>query len=92
MVRGLHDSCCANQTLLRPCRFSSALIASPMCGSSFIPSPFAEPRPQKATMKKAWKLFALPSTVDFWTTMIERQVQKAHANQRELLRLVLLYQ
>jgi hypothetical protein len=64
MVRGLHDNCCANQTLLRPCRFSSALIASPMWGSSFIPLPFDEPRPQKATMKKAWKLFALPSAVD----------------------------
>ena len=52
MVRGLHDSCCANQMLLRPCRFNSALIASPMWGSSFIPLPFAEPRPQKATIKK----------------------------------------
>ena len=27
----------------------------------------------------------------FWTTMIERQAQKAHANQRELQALILLY-
>ena len=31
---------------------------------------------KKQPQKKAWKLFALPSAVVYWTTKIERQVQK----------------
>ena len=92
MVRGLHDNCCASHTLLRPCRFNSALIRSPICGSSSIPLAFVEPRPQKATTKKRGNfLHYLPLWI-YWTTKIERQVQKVHAIQRELKALILLYQ
>lgn len=58
MVRGLHDSCCASQTLLRPCRFNSVLIRSPICGSSSIQLAFLEPRPQ-SNHKKSVETFCI---------------------------------
>ena len=62
-------------TIVAPTKCCCALVAStqPLLlllyeGVRSFHLPFAEPRPQKATIKKAWKLFALPFTVDFWTT------------------------
>ncbi len=59
MVRGLHDSCCASQTLLRPCRFNSALIRFPICGSSSIPLSFCGASPSKRNHKKSVVTFCL---------------------------------
>ncbi len=62
--------CCAPAASVRPL---SLLLCEEVRSFRL---PFAEPCPQKATIKKAWKLFALPSAVVYWTTKIERQVQK----------------
>ena len=59
MVRGLHDNCCANQTLVRPCRFISARIVSPMWGNSSMLFAFRGASPSKSNHKESVETFCL---------------------------------
>ena len=59
MVRGLHDSWCASQMLLRPCRFSSTRMASPMCGSSFMRFALCRALPRKKRPKESVETFCI---------------------------------
>ncbi|MBQ7551249.1 MAG: hypothetical protein IJT04_06960 [Bacteroidales bacterium] len=81
MVRGLHDNCCANQTLVRPCRFSSARIASPMCGSSFMQFALCRASAPKSNHKESVETFCITFRCGLFLDYHDREVSTKSSRQ-----------